>query len=78
MPAPALFNLDSRKSWSVTEDELDAYIERCGHHGGDDMEEAEEPLDLSSDAISSSHQHFGHVEPSSFSSAQGSYYDHTM
>lgn len=34
LPAPALFNLDSRKSWSVTEDELDAYIERCDHHAG--------------------------------------------
>jgi hypothetical protein len=78
LPAPALFNLDSRESWSVTEDELDAYIERSGHHAGDGMEEAEEPLDLSSDAASSSHQHFGHVEPSSSSSAQGSYYDHAM
>jgi hypothetical protein len=73
-----LFNLDSRKSWSVTEDELDAYIERCGHHAGDGMEEAEDPLDLSSDAASSSHQYSGHVEPSSSSSAQGSYYDHAM
>ncbi|KAK1641993.1 hypothetical protein QYE76_059798 [Lolium multiflorum] len=62
----------------VTEDELDAYIERSGHHAGDGMEEAEEPLDLSSDAASSSNQHFGHVEPSSFSAAQGSYYDHAM
>jgi hypothetical protein len=79
LPAPALFNLDSRKSWSVTEDELDAYIERCGHHAGDGMEEAEDPLDLSSDAASSSHQYSGHVEPSSSSSsAQGSYYDHAM
>lgn len=78
LPAPAFFNLDSRNGWSVTEDELDAYIESCGHHAGDGMEEAEDSLDLSSDAASSSHQHFGHVEPSSFSSAHGSYYDHAM
>jgi hypothetical protein len=78
LPAPALFNLDSRKNWSVTEDELNAYIEGDGHHAGDGTEEVEERLDLSSDAASSSHQHFGHVEPSPFSSAQGPYYDHTM
>ena len=41
-------------------------------------EEAEEHLDLSSDAASSSHQHFGHEEPSPFSSAPGPYYDYAM
>jgi hypothetical protein len=27
LPAPLLFNLDRRNGWSLTEDELDAYIE---------------------------------------------------
>ncbi|KAK1666113.1 hypothetical protein QYE76_054272 [Lolium multiflorum] len=63
--------------WSVTENELNAYIEREGHHARDDTEEAEEHLDSSSDAASSSHQHYGHVEPPRHSSAQGPYY-HTM
>ncbi|KAK1605095.1 hypothetical protein QYE76_028768 [Lolium multiflorum] len=78
LPAPVLFNLDSRKDWSVTEGELNAYIEGDGHHAGDGTEEAEEHLDLSSDAASSLHQHFGHEEPPPFSSAPGPYYDHAM
>ncbi|KAK1698847.1 hypothetical protein QYE76_015544 [Lolium multiflorum] len=78
LPAPVLFNLDSRKDWSVTEGELNAYIEGDGHHAGDSTEEAEEHLDLSSDAASSSCQHFGPEDPSPFSSAPGPYYDHAM
>ncbi|KAK1699578.1 hypothetical protein QYE76_016275 [Lolium multiflorum] len=78
LPAPVLFNLDSRKDWSVTEGELNAYIEGDGHHARDDTEEAEEHLDSSSDAASSSHQHVGHEEPSPFSSAPGPYYDYAM
>jgi hypothetical protein len=27
LPAPLLFNLDRRNGWSLTEDELDAYVE---------------------------------------------------
>ncbi|KAK1695601.1 hypothetical protein QYE76_012298 [Lolium multiflorum] len=78
LPAPVLFNLDSRKDWSVTEGELNAYIEGDGHHARDGTEEAEEHLDSSSDAASSSHQHFGHEEPSPFSSTRGPYYDYAM
>ena len=78
MPAPALFNLDSRKNWSVTEDELNAYIEGDGHHARDGTEEAEEHLDSSSDAASSSHPQAGHEEPPRFSSASGPYYDYAM
>ncbi|KAK1608186.1 hypothetical protein QYE76_031859 [Lolium multiflorum] len=78
LPAPVLFNLDSRKDWSVTEGELNAYIEGDGHHARDGTEEAEEHLDSSSDAASSSHQHVGHEEPSPFSSAPGPYYDYAM
>ncbi|KAK1646310.1 hypothetical protein QYE76_064115 [Lolium multiflorum] len=65
------------KGWSVTENELNAYIEREGHHARDGTEEAEEHLDSSSDAASSSYQHYGHVEPPRHSSAQGPYY-HSM
>ena len=78
LPAPVLFNLDSRVSWSVTEDEFDAYIEGHGHHAGDGVEEAEDSLDLSSDAAGSSHQYSGYAEPSASSSAQGPDYDHAM
>ncbi|KAK1569800.1 hypothetical protein QYE76_007800 [Lolium multiflorum] len=77
LPAPALLNLDARKGWSITENELNAYIEREGHHARDGTEEAEEHLDSSSDAASSSYQHYGHVEPPRHSSAQGPYY-HSM
>ncbi|KAK1607748.1 hypothetical protein QYE76_031421 [Lolium multiflorum] len=68
---------NKKKGWSVTENELNAYIEREGHHARDDTEEAEEHLDSSSDAASSSYQHYGHVEPPRHSSAQGPYY-HSM
>jgi hypothetical protein len=78
LPAPVLFNLDSRNDWSVTEGALNAHIEGGGHHARDNTEEAEEHLDSSSDAASSSHQHVGHVEPPRFSSAQEPYYDYAM
>ncbi|KAK1615810.1 hypothetical protein QYE76_021327 [Lolium multiflorum] len=67
----------TKKGWSITENELNAYIEREGHHARDGTEEAEEHLDSSSDAASSSYQHYGHVEPPRHSSAQGPYY-HSM
>ncbi|KAK1594266.1 hypothetical protein QYE76_017637 [Lolium multiflorum] len=67
----------TKKGWSVTEIELNAYIEREGHHARDGTEEAEEHPDSSSDAASSSYQHYGHVEPPRHSSAQGPYY-HSM
>ncbi|KAK1683536.1 hypothetical protein QYE76_044384 [Lolium multiflorum] len=60
-----------------SEIELNAYIEREGHHARDGTEEAEEHPDSSSDAASSSYQHYGHVEPPRHSSAQGPYY-HSM
>ncbi|KAK1686316.1 hypothetical protein QYE76_047164 [Lolium multiflorum] len=78
LPAPALFNLDSREDWSVTEGELKAYIEGDGHRARDNTEEAEEHLDSSSDAASSSHPQAGHEEPPRFSSASGPYYDYAM
>ncbi|KAK1682852.1 hypothetical protein QYE76_043700 [Lolium multiflorum] len=69
--------LARRKGWSITENELNAYIEREGHRAREGTEEAEEHLDSSSDAASSSYQHYGHVEPPRHSSAQGPYY-HSM
>ncbi|KAK1646294.1 hypothetical protein QYE76_064099 [Lolium multiflorum] len=66
-----------RKGWSITENELNAYIEREGHRAREGTEEAEEHPDSSSDAASSSYQHYGHVEPPRHSSAQGPYY-HSM
>ncbi|KAK1663284.1 hypothetical protein QYE76_051443 [Lolium multiflorum] len=69
--------LARRKGWSITENELNAYIEREGHRAREGTEEAEEHPDSSSDAASSSYQHYGHVEPPRHSSAQGPYY-HSM
>ncbi|KAK1617890.1 hypothetical protein QYE76_023407 [Lolium multiflorum] len=69
--------LARRKGWSITENELNAYIERESHRAREGMEEAEEHPDSSSDAASSSYQHYGHVEPPRHSSAQGPYY-HSM
>ncbi|KAK1681713.1 hypothetical protein QYE76_042561 [Lolium multiflorum] len=67
----------TKKGWSITENELNAYIEREGHRAREGTEEAEEHPDSSSDAASSSYQHYGHVEPPRHSSAQGPYY-HSM
>jgi hypothetical protein len=33
LPTPLLFNLDRRNGWSLTEGELDAYIEEHPQHG---------------------------------------------
>ncbi|KAK1678960.1 hypothetical protein QYE76_039808 [Lolium multiflorum] len=67
----------TKKGWSITENELNAYIERESHRAREGVEEAEEHPDSSSDAASSSYQHYGHVEPPRHSSAQGPYY-HSM
>ncbi|KAK1628412.1 hypothetical protein QYE76_002727 [Lolium multiflorum] len=67
----------TKKGWSITENELNAYIEREGHRAREGTEEVEEHPDSSSDAASSSYQHYGHVEPPRHSSAQGPYY-HSM
>ncbi|KAK1618204.1 hypothetical protein QYE76_023721 [Lolium multiflorum] len=66
-----------RNGWSITENELNAYIERESRRAREDVEETEEHPDSSSDAASSSYQHHGHVEPPRYSSAQGPYY-HSM
>jgi hypothetical protein len=38
LPAPLLFNLDRKNGWSLTEDELDAYIEEHPQHMREDGE----------------------------------------
>jgi hypothetical protein len=46
LPAPLLFNLDRRNGWSLTEDELDAYIEEHPppvHGDGEATEESGQP-----------------------------------
>ncbi|KAK1627532.1 hypothetical protein QYE76_001847 [Lolium multiflorum] len=67
----------TKNGWSITENELNAYIEKESRRAREDVEEAEEHPDSSSDAASSSYQHHGHVEPPRYSSAQGPYY-HSM
>jgi hypothetical protein len=42
LPAPLLFNLDGRNGWSLTEDELDTYIEEHPQPVHEDGEEAED------------------------------------
>jgi hypothetical protein len=42
LPAPLLFNLDGRNGWSLTEDELDAYMEEHPQHVHEDGEGTED------------------------------------
>jgi hypothetical protein len=42
LPAPILFNLDGRNGWSLTEDELDAYMEEHPQHVHEDGEGTED------------------------------------
>jgi hypothetical protein len=42
LPAPLLFNLDRRNGWSLTEDELDAYMEEHPQHVNEDGEGTED------------------------------------
>ncbi|KAK1616029.1 hypothetical protein QYE76_021546, partial [Lolium multiflorum] len=68
---------NKKNGWSITENELNAYIEGESRRARENVEETEEHPDSSSDAASSSYQHHGHVEPPRYSSAQGPYY-HSM
>lgn len=77
LPAPSLFNFDSREDWSVTESAVNAYIEGGSHRARDNTDEVEEHLDSSSDAASSSHPQAGYEEPPRFSSASVPYYDYS-
>jgi hypothetical protein len=42
LPAPLLFNLDRKNRWSLTEDELDAYMEKHPRHVHEDREGTED------------------------------------
>jgi hypothetical protein len=48
LPAPLLFNLDRRNGWSLTEDELDEYIEEHPPpvHDGEGTEELGQPSNI--------------------------------
>jgi hypothetical protein len=48
LPAPLLFNLDRRNGWSLTEDELDEYIEEHPPpmHNGEGTEESGHPSNI--------------------------------
>jgi hypothetical protein len=48
LPAPLLFNLDRRNGWSLTEDELDAYIEEHlpPMHDGEATNESGQPSNI--------------------------------
>jgi hypothetical protein len=48
LPAPLLFNLDRRNGWSLTEDELDVYIEEHSPpvHDGEATEESGHPSNI--------------------------------
>ena len=50
MPAPLLFDLDRRESWSFLEDGLDAYMENHGQSVEDDGEWAGDDFAQPSDA----------------------------
>jgi hypothetical protein len=48
LPAPLLFNLDRRNGWSLTEDELDAYLEEhpLPMHDGEATEKSVRPSNI--------------------------------
>jgi hypothetical protein len=48
LPAPLLFNLDRRNGWSLTEDELDTYIEEHPPpmYDGEATEESGQPSNI--------------------------------
>ena len=76
MPAPLLFNLDRRESWSFLEDELDAYMESHGQSAEDDGEWAGDDFAKHSDTGGFQPQHLEYDGPSASSSSADPYYDH--
>jgi hypothetical protein len=75
LPAPLLFNLDRRNGWSLTEDELDAYMEENPQpvHNEEATEESVQPSNIAE---------FPYQQPyydyiPSASSSQGPGYDYT-
>ena len=76
MPAPLLFNLDSRENWSLSEDELDAYMGKYGHQTEEDGEWDEDDFAQPSYIAGFPHQHPGYAGPSAFSSSVEPDYEH--
>jgi hypothetical protein len=74
LPAPLLFNLDRRNGWSLTEDELDAYIEEHAQPVHDE-EATEESVQPSNIAEFPCQQPYYDYTPSA-SSSQGPSYDY--
>jgi hypothetical protein len=76
--APLLLNLDAREGWSLTEQELDTYIEEQGRHVQDDGGEAEDNfVQPSDDTAGFPYQQpdYDHV-PYASSSSRGPGYDY--
>ena len=42
LPPPALFNFDNRQGWSLTEEELDAYVGELSHQEENVEDDAED------------------------------------
>jgi hypothetical protein len=74
LPAPLLFNLDRRNGWSLTEDELDEYLEEHPPpmHDGEATEESVQPSNIAEFPYQ---QPYYDYTPSA-SSSQGPSYDY--
>jgi hypothetical protein len=72
LPAPLLFNLDRRNGWSLTEDELDAYMEEHPQHTHEDGE-GTDPTQPSSTWESLYQQSYFDYGPSASSSRELDY-----
>jgi hypothetical protein len=75
LPVPLLFNLDRRNGWSLTKDELDAYIEEHPlpiHEVGEVTEESDQPSNTWEFPYQ---QHYYDYAPSASSSREPRY-DH--
>jgi hypothetical protein len=75
LPAPLLFNLDRRNGWSLTEDELDAYMVEHPQHTHEDGEAIEESVQLSNTWEFPYQQSYYDYAPSASSSREPDY-DH--
>jgi hypothetical protein len=74
LPTPLLFNLDRRNGWSLTKDELDAYLEEHPPpmHDGEAAEESGQPSNI----VEFPYQQPYYDYTPSVSSSQGPGYDY--
>ena len=75
LPAPLLFNLDARERWSLSEDDLEAYLEEHGPRPEDDGEEPDGGFTQPSDIAGFPYQHFDYGTSAPSSSREPDY-DH--